>query len=236
MVLALVLFGVAFGYVEAVVVVYIRDMSEPMRLRYYPNTGPLDLFPIPTPKELRSADQGRLWDLVWVEILREAATLVMLVSIALLVGTGGVEKLAAFVVVFGVWDLAYYCFLKIVIGWPASLLTWDLLFLFPVPWSGPVLAPVIVSCSMIASGAVILRRRARNQVVGLSTIHWAGIVLGAVIILASFTWDYRTVLAGRMPHPFEWPLFAAGEAIGLANFLYGMHRGSAWHYPRRGAL
>jgi hypothetical protein len=221
-VLVLVIFGLAFGYLEAAVVVYLRHLSEPARVSYYPDTTAADLFPILTPTELRMADGGELWRLFPVEIAREAATLIMLAAIACLAGTNGIQRLAAFVVAFGIWDIAFYLSLKILIGWPASLLTWDLLFLLPVPWSGPVLAPAIVSCSMISGGILVLRQESRGQAVRLGATDWAGIFVGAFVIFVSFTWDYRTVLAGHMPHPYEWPLFALGEVISLGSFLRGL--------------
>lgn len=219
--MALTLFAVAFGYVEAAVVVYLRNLSEPVRVSYYSDTTPADLFPILTPEELRTVDRGELWRLFHVEIPREAATLIMLVAVAFLAGMNRMQRLAAFVVAFGVWDIAFYAFLKVLIGWPASLLTWDLLFLLPVPWSGPVLAPAIVSCSMIGGGAVVLRQEATGRV-RFTLLHWAGMFAGAFIILMSFTWDYRTVLAGQMPHPYEWRLFTLGEAISVGCFLHGL--------------
>jgi hypothetical protein len=222
--LALLLFAVSFGYVEAAVVVYLRNLSEPVRVSYYPGTTPADLFPILTPQELRTADHGRLWQLLHVEIPREAATLVMLAAVAFIIGTNEMQWLAAFVIAFGAWDIAFYGFLKMLIGWPASLLSWDLLFLLPVPWSGPLLAPVLVSCAMIGGGLIVLRSEAHGRAVRLSLIHWTGISLGAFIILGTFTWDYRPVLAGRMPHPYEWPLFALGEAISIGSFLHGLVR------------
>jgi hypothetical protein len=223
--LVLLVFGVAFGYVEAAVVVYLRNLSEPVRVSYYPSTTPADLFPILTPRELRTADHGRLWQLLHVEIPREAATLVMLAAVAFIVATNGMQRLAAFVIAFGIWDISFYGFLKVLIGWPASLLTWDLLFLLPVPWSGPVLAPVLVSCAMIGGGIIVLEREAAGRAVRLGALDWTGIFLGAFIIVASFTWDYRDLLSGRMPHPYEWPLFALGEAISLASFLRGLMKG-----------
>ncbi len=223
-VILLALFGLSFGYVEAAVVVYLRTISEPARLSYYAQYPPEALFPIPTPVELRSANHGQLWKLLRIEIPREAATLIMIAAVAGAVGTDGTSMIAAFVIAFGVWDIAFYGFLKLLIGWPVSLLTWDLLFLLPVPWSAPVLAPVIVSLSMIGAGVLVLRRQACGRPVQLSAGHWAGILLGGAVILLSFTWDYKIIVAGRLPHPYEWLLFGLGEAIGLGAFLHGVRQ------------
>lgn len=231
--MALILFGLAFGYIEAAVVVYLRDLSDPVRMSYYPGTTADDLFPLPTPTELRAADHGELWRLLRVEIPREAATLIVLAAVAFLAGSNNMEKFAAFVVAFGTWDIAFYVFLKVLIGWPMSFFTWDLLFLLPVPWSGPVLAPVIVAGSMIGCGILVLQQEGKGRPVRVGVLYWTGIFLGALIILASFTWDYRILLAGEMPHSYRWLVFAGGEALGVASFLLGLRRSSVPCYGVR---
>jgi hypothetical protein len=213
--LGLILFGIAFGYVEAAVVVYLRAIHEPVRERVHPGTSPAEVFPLLTFDELRTAapEQARL---VRVEVVREAATLLMLAGVASVAAERRMW-LSAFAVGFGVWDIFYYVFLKLLIGWPACLFTWDVLFLIPAPWAAPVLAPVIVSLSLVAAGTVALRRA-----VHLKRSHWAGIGCGAVAILLSFLWDSPNVLAGGFPHPFFWGLFAAGEAAGVGSFLIAL--------------
>ncbi|MGH9405002.1 MAG: hypothetical protein ACRD3D_04095 [Terriglobia bacterium] len=226
-VLALVLFGVSFGYVEAAVVVYLRAVSEPVRARALhrePDPSLAHLFPLLSAADLRGVQPIPLWRIFEVEIGREAATMVMLAALALAIGRSGAESIAAFVMAFGIWDIAFYAFLKLFIHWPASLLTWDLLFLLPVPWTGPVLAPVIVAASMIAAGWMALRRAWDGSPIGLSRIHWTGIFLGALIIVASFTWNYRDLLAGGVPHHFNWLMFSAGEACAVGAFLDALLR------------
>jgi hypothetical protein len=213
--LGLILFGIAFGYVEAAVVVYLRTIHEPVRERVHPGTSPAEVFPLLTFDELRTAapEQAKL---VRVEVVREAATLLMLAGVA----SVALERrmwLPAFAIGFGVWDIFYYVFLRLLIGWPASLLTWDVLFLIPAPWAAPVLAPVIVSLSLVAAGAAALKRSVRPR-----RWHWAGIGCGAVAILLSFLWDSPNVLAGGFPHPFSWGLFAAGETVGFGSFLIAL--------------
>jgi len=213
--LGLILFGIAFGYVEAAVVVYLRTIHEPVRERVHPGTSPAEVFPLLTLDELRTAapEQARL---VRVEVVREAATLLMLAGVAS-VAMDRRMWLSAFAIGFGVWDIFYYVFLRLLIGWPASLFTWDILFLIPAPWTAPVLAPVIVSLSLVASGMMALKRA-----VHLTRWYWAGIGCGAVAILLSFLWDSPNVLSGGFPHPFFWGLFAAGEAVGFGCFLIAL--------------
>jgi hypothetical protein len=213
-VMALLLFGTAFGYLEAAVVGYLRVLHEPARKQFYPGRAPEEVFPLLTLEQLRSA-RGEQQRMLGIEIGREAATIVMLAAIALAVANNGGEWAAAFVVAFGTWDIAFYVFLKLLGGWPASWFTWDILFLIPVPWVGPVLAPVLVSAAMIAAGIWHLRSPIR-----IGTKQWAGILGGAGVILVSFMADYRNVMAGGMPQPFHWGWFAVGLVIGVVSYSW----------------
>ena len=150
--------------------------------------------------------------------------MVMLASIGLAIGWNFNTVFAGFVIAFGVWDISYYVFLKVLIDWPASLLEWDILFLIPFPWVGPVLAPVLVAISMIAAGTIVFWRESAGRPVRLSWQHWSIVVLGGLIIIVSFCWDYRNVMAGGTPNPFQWPIFLAGETIGLAGFSLAVIR------------
>jgi len=216
LVAGLILFGISFGYAEAAVVVYLRTIYEPVRRRLAADRSPGELFPLIRADRLQ-AQAPEAARLIPVEVLREAATLAMLAAVAL-VATGGRELwLPAFAVVFGVWDLSFYVFLKWLTGWPASLWTWDILFLIPVPWASPVLAPVLVSVSIVVCGIAALGRA-----VSLRRSHWIGLILGGLLILFSFVSDTRSLMEGNLPHAFAWPVFFAGELLGLGAFVHGV--------------
>jgi|SRR5579871_5938413 len=212
----LFLFGISFGYVEAAVVVYLRSISDPIRREVRPEQPADELFPLITQDQMRAVAPER-FRLVKVEVVREAATLVMLAAVAMVVTSDRQLWLPAFAMAFGTWDLFFYVFLKVLVDWPASPLTWDILFLIPVPWVAPVLAPSIVSLSIIGGGLMALRRPVRMR-----PIHWMGLTLGCCLILLSFMRDFPNIIAGGMPHPFWWPLFAAGEIVGIGAFLHAL--------------
>src|ERR1700744_5764689 len=100
---ALFLFGISFGYVEAAVVVYLRAIYDPIRARLHPERNPHDLFPLITPGQLAGAGPENPRRLV-IEVGREAATMVMLGTVALAAASNPSEWIAAFVIAFGVWD------------------------------------------------------------------------------------------------------------------------------------
>jgi len=91
------------------------------------------------------------------ERAREAATIVMLVAVALLAGRGPRQTLACFLLAFGVWDIGYYAALRVMLDWPSSLSTRDLLFLIPHQWWEPVWVPLLVSSALIATALLLLR-------------------------------------------------------------------------------
>ncbi|MGP0075478.1 MAG: hypothetical protein ACLPWF_26480 [Bryobacteraceae bacterium] len=210
---ALFLFGISFGYVEAAVVVYLRAIYDPIRARLHPERSPHDLFPLITPRQLADAGPENPRRLA-IEMGREAATMLMLGAVALAVGRNLHQWIAAFALAFGVWDISFYAFLKLMIQWPESLTTWDILFLIPLPWVAPVWAPMLVALSMIVCGVISL------QLGGIRCRlpHWTGVIGGALVIIIAFVWDFRNTTAGGLPNPFNWPLFLAGEVIGLSAF------------------
>ena len=185
-------------------VVYLRALSEPLRLAA--GFSPTELFPL-----IPLGQIGPLFQLVKIEIAREAATIIMLGAIAAGAGT---RWLPAFALVFGVWDLTFYAALKILIDWPASLFTWDLLFLLPVPWVGPVLAPSIVATSLVIGGIVGIVRPLKR-----SAFNTVLLTVGAMIIILGFTWDWRYVVNGGLPRSFPWTIFWLGEALGIISLL-----------------
>lgn len=212
----LILFSAAFGYAEAAVVAYLRSIYTPVRAHFY-SVPPDQVFPLLSVAQLRSLGPEHIARLR-IELGRELATLLMLAGAAMIAARSLREWVAAFVLCFGVWDITFYMFLKLLIDWPASLLTWDILFLIPVPWTGPVLAPVITSSSMIGSGLLLLRREYNNKPVHMTALEGGGIVLGGVFVIAAFMWDFRNTASGGNPNPFHWIPFVMGETIGLLSF------------------
>ncbi len=211
---ALFLFGISFGYVEAAVVVYLRAIYDPIRQQIHPERKPGELFPLITSQELANAGPENPRRLL-IEVGREAATMLMLASVALAAARNFHQWFAAFSIVFGVWDITFYAFLKLMIHWPESLSTWDILFLIPLPWVGPVWAPVLVALTMIVCGLIALG----SETLRGTPLHWLGVLAGAAVIVIAFVWDFRNTSAGGLPNPFNWPLFMIGEAIGLTAFL-----------------
>jgi hypothetical protein len=200
------LFGAAFGVVEAAVVIYLRTIAEPIRVAAgFPRDS---IFPLAPASAL-----GPFLLLGKIELAREAATILMLGGVAWAAARNFPSRLAAFSLIFGVWDLTFYLWLKVLIGWPASLGAWDLLFLLPVPWVGPVIAPSIVAISLIAGGALGLAREPKR----VPRLTWALLAIGASVIFLSFIWDWRYILNGGFPRYFPWTIFGLGELAGIAG-------------------
>jgi hypothetical protein len=213
---ALVLFAMAFGYVEAAVVVYLRDILEPVG-----QGRGSEVFPLLTAEQLHAAG-GRYVRAVMTELGRELATLLLLGAAALLMARNVRQWLAGFMIAFGLWDVFYYVFLKLLVGWPQSLWTWDALFLWPTVWAGPVIAPVLVAGLMIVAGVAVLWREARGRPVRFAWVHRVLIIVGAGILVVAFCWDWRNTSAGGLPNPFNWPLFLVGLAAGAAGFAHAV--------------
>ncbi|HKC12061.1 MAG TPA: hypothetical protein VKI41_08500 [Vicinamibacteria bacterium] len=191
------LFGLAVGWFEASVVVYLRQL-------YYPRGFH---FPVLI-----------TWDrVVAVEVTREVASILLLAAGARLAGRQFLERFAAFLLLFGIWDLVYYGVLKIVLGWPEGLGTWDVLFLIPTPWVGPVWAPFVVSVALLGAGTYLYwtADRARR----IRPLDWSVEILAGLIVISSFLAESRAVIEARIPEHFPAWLFWVGWAMGLAWFI-----------------
>jgi hypothetical protein len=148
---ALFAYAVAMGWLEAVVVVYIRNMLGIGRTET-----------IPPPREVLSRIHAVPW-LMFTEQTREIATLIMLLAVAWLGAQGWRSRFGAFLICFGVWDISYYAGLYALLGWPPSFATLDLLFLIPPHpwWYQPVWLPIAISCAMIVTGSYLQRAQTR---------------------------------------------------------------------------
>jgi len=205
-ILWLTIFGIGFGYVEAAVVVYLRGLL-------YPEGFELPLRAIPQ-------------ELLHVELVRELATLAMLAVVGMLAGRTRWGRAAAFALAFGVWDLVYYLGLKLALGWPSSFATWDVLFLIPWPWLGPVYAPATVAVLMIIFGAWTLRLEEGGRSLGADRASWALALAGSAILLITWLRDVDASLGGAMPRTYPLALWAVGVILlAMAGIRFVMANG-----------
>jgi hypothetical protein len=196
---------------EAVVVVYVRAL-----LQVTPDR--VDLGPYMT-----------------MEVGREIATIVMLVAVGCLAGRHKLERWAYGLFAFGLWDIFYYVWLKVLLDWPATLLDWDILFLIPLRWWGPVLSPVLIAV-LICVCAVLGVVRMRCASLGITPLHLGLVVLGSLLALYVFMSDaLHALLAGQpnwntiRPSAFRWPLY-------LLALLLLAWPGLATTWPWQGGL
>ncbi|MCF8359081.1 MAG: hypothetical protein K9H26_10005 [Prolixibacteraceae bacterium] len=208
------------AFFESAIVVYIRYIA-------YPEGFDFPLQPI-------------VKSLALTELLREVFSMIMLGSVACLISRNRMERFAWFIYNFAVWDIFYYIFLKLLLNWPESVFTMDILFLIPVIWTGPVLAPVLLSLLMILLSMLIIKKTARGQRVSFTTTEWALFFGGSLVAIVSFTLDYLNYFfvkhsfgelfsmkkhleasAHYEPQHFYWFIFFAGFMIiasGIAAF------------------
>jgi hypothetical protein len=221
-------FAIAMGYLESAVVVYLREL-------YYPEgfTFPLKIL------SMRIAV---------TELFREFATLIMLVTIGMIAGRSRLERFGFFIFAFGIWDIFYYVFLKLLLGWPESLFTWDILFLLPTTWVGPVLAPVINATSMVIFGGLIWHFQSKGRLVPVKMREWVMLVTGSLIVIISYVEDYVKYLHGEfswseilfptdsgkliesathyVPQQFSWWIFWIGQILIMAGI-------GVWYFRER---
>lgn len=190
-------YAVAMANVEAAVVTYLREAR-----------GIDDLVrDLPTTFDRLAA----------IEVGREAATIVMLLAIGWIAGRRWQDRLGHFAFAFGMWDVAYYGWLALFDGYPRSPLDWDVLFLIPVPWWGPVLAPALIAAMMCVGGAAAVYGADRDVSWRLSWTNAAVAAAGIAVVLYTFTADALgavpdglDAVAEVRPSAFQWPVFTLG--------------------------
>ena len=200
-------FALAMAFVEAAVVVYLRRVL-----------GVVDLL-----RDVAVYDPA----IALTEIGRETATLLMLLAVGFATGRSLQSRIGFALYAFGIWDILYYVWLRLLLGWPRSLLTEDVLFLIPVPWWGPVLAPVLIALLSTASGAVLVARDETGRGVRLGRFECTALLAGMTIVLYTFMADALGALPasaeelGRLkPTAFLWPAYLAG----LAAMVFALWR------------
>ena len=208
----MVVFGVAMAALESAVVVYLRAL-------YYKDEFTVS-FKLIDP------------NILLIEIAREVATILMLGSVAYLAAGQRHQRLPYFLITFAIWDIFYYVWLKVFINWPTSLFDWDILFLIPITWLGPVLSPIVCSVTMLVLASILLRW---NVVMKISSPPGMFMIAGALVILYTFLFDYGNLLARNdlftdyfqlvknkkflqlasayIPSSYNWLLFCAGEIL-----------------------
>jgi hypothetical protein len=186
------------AYLESAVVVYLRGLYGIKDLLRDMNFTP-DMY-------------------TFIELGREAATIVMLIIVGLMAGNTAWKKTGYFFIAFGVWDIFYYIWLFIFIQWPKSLFEWDILFLIPLPWWGPVLTPVLISLLLIVTGYFLVKEKQFR----IRKIDWIFIMLSMLIILFTFMEDsIRIIISGTgdlttvRPTEFNWLIFLIAYFIWL---------------------
>ena len=197
------LFALTFAYVESAIVVYLRKI-------FYPEG-----FGFPLYLEVS--------EIAFIELGREACTLIMLAAVGIMAGKTRWERISLFLFAFGIWDIFYYVWLKVFLNWPPSLLTWDLLFLIPVPWCAPCLAPIIVAFSMAAAGLFIVRHERKGQTIRMTPLDILLIALAGISTFISFIWDFRPVINNGIPVYYHWEMLILSELAGIFVLLRVLH-------------
>jgi hypothetical protein len=206
--LIVVIFSIAFGYIEAAVVVYLRAIFHPDGF-----TFPLAFAIAPSSKHI-----------LLTEIGREAATIVIILTGSWLFSRNRQQRFAYFLTIFAVWDIFYYVWLKVILDWPASITDWDILFLIPVVWASPVLAPLLVSLTMLLFAVIILYRDFISRPLKVTGLDGLFFIAASLIVVVSFCIAGRHIGQQDFNSYFYWPLFAAGNILAVVFFLRSCYK------------
>jgi len=196
-----VIFGISLAYIEAAVVVYLRVI-------FYPGGFSFPLSGLPWSRQLLLTEVGR-----------EAAAIILISVSAWLFGRNLRERFAYFLTIFAVWDIFYYVWLKILINWPGSIMDWDILFLIPMTWASPVLAPVVVSLTLLLFALIALYRGSCGAPIRITPADWLGFSAAGFVVVISFCIAGQHITDSDFQSYFYWPLFAAGYITAPILFI-----------------
>lgn len=195
------LFALAMAWMESATVFYLRTLVG--------RVDPYQVSPLPPHRLLGN-----------IELVRELATLVMLFTVGWLAGREFRTRFSYMLIAFGVWDMFYYIFLAVMGPWPRSVMDWDVLFLIPLPWWGPVLAPCIIAALMVIGGTLVTQFPGETgphwPSHGAVLLNWAGIVLALYVFMEHAIHilpQGEAALRAALPTRFNWPLFAVSLVL-----------------------
>jgi len=208
-----VFFAIAFAWVESSVVVYLREI-------YFEGSF---YFPI----VLEWKDGKLLVDnLMRIEFGREIATILMLVAVGCAAGRHALQRFCFFMIAFGVWDIFYYIWLWVMVRWPESLMTWDLLFFVPLPWVGPVITPVLIALAMAIAGSLVIYYDETHGIRQWRWFDWAVEMTCALLMIIAFCWDWKNIMQiadigvrNGIPVVFAWWLYLPAFLFAAAYFV-----------------
>jgi len=201
------LFALAFGWIEATVVVYLREVYlRDVAVHGSISVASLQVTLVALPNRL-----------IATEMVREAWTIVLLGATAWLAGQRPAERAGAFLLTFGVWDMTYYAVLKLLENWPDSWNAWDILFLIPLPWVAPVWAPITIACLFVVAGTYLFWAEGDRRRYGLSAV--TALTAAALLIIAAFLVRSEAAILHRVPEHFPAWLFWSGVLLGAYAFL-----------------
>jgi len=211
-------FAIAFAWVEGAIVVYLREI-------YFGGS-----FSFPVVMEWRGGELV-VDRLMRIEFVREIATIVMLVAAGWAAGKTSWQRFCFFMIGFGIWDIFFYIWLRVMAGWPESLMTWDLLFFVPLPWVGPVVTPVLIALAMTVAGSLIIYYEEKGY-----TICWRWfdfvILLGCgLLLIVAFCWDWKNIMRlpgdefrTGIPNPFAWWLYLPAYLFSVVYFALRLNK------------
>ena len=210
--ISVIIFAMAMGILEAICVVYIRQII-------FPPDGNIAIVPITNFN-------------FSVEAIREAMTIIMLTTTSILAAYNVRTRLAMFFLAFGTWDILYYAGLRIFLQWPTSIMDWDALFLIPMAWYSPVLVPVLISLYFIFGSIFIILHEGNGTKlkfnISVILLQLSAFVIWFYSFIRNSTLIYEIGYANA---EYSWDLFFLGLILGGSSLAISFFLGEKTAIP-----
>ncbi|MBE0447226.1 MAG: hypothetical protein IBX64_03845 [Actinobacteria bacterium] len=97
--------------------------------------------------------------LLTTEQIRLAAILMLVLAMVYNIGKSWFDRVSLFLFVVGLWGVLYYAFLFALLRWPDSLLSKDVITLFPLPVIVPVYIPLLFSLLVLVGSTFLVFKK-----------------------------------------------------------------------------
>jgi hypothetical protein len=226
---AVSIYAIAMGYLESAVVIYLRQTAFGNSIQVFP---------------MRFLEPR----LGGIELAREAATIIMLLTVGYLAGKNRFQQLMFFIYSFAIWDIFYYMFLKLLTGWPGSFGDFDVLFLIPIIWISPVICPILISLLLTSASAILILFAGKSKDLKIPPSGAAAFLIGAATVFYSFTERIFLILfrqgpkgiGNYTPTSFDWLSFSIGFLLlcfsAIKTVVDCYHKMTSYHITERKAM
>lgn len=139
---------IAMAYIDALASFYVRGMIQAGHEGAEFATGAVQEMP---------------QRIISLELTRQAAFVLVLLTVAIVAGRNGLQQAGSFIFCVGAWIVLRYIAIRALTDWPASLVELDAVIFLPEPLYAPIWMTLILGLALGATGVLLIRSGAARR-------------------------------------------------------------------------